>query len=237
MTNDYQLIEIPSDFRFLVDLSYEASSLSAAVQARVESIWQRESQCNPHLFNGRLLSLLAYDAQCLTGVFVDYKYYLAQLREPELADVLGIEPVCVSALTRTESAVLIGKRSPTVVQYPAYYELVPSGGLDADSMKGKDEIDIGALALRELVEEGGIDSRMVVSLHPKALVKDAKDKSLEIFVEIVLADEAAHIACQPASHEHTELRWVDKYSLAAFVQQHKEEWQPLSLLLIDRYFS
>jgi hypothetical protein len=104
-------------------------------------------------------------------------------------------------------------------------------------MKGEEEVDIAALTLRELKEEAGISKEEVSLIKPVLVVVDNRDQNIEICMDIELKSSGNVAAPIPNSHEHTELQWIAEESLSSLIGKQPKSWIPLSLYLIDRYFS
>tara|TARA_B100000378_G_scaffold77888_1_gene60754 strand:+ start:251 stop:997 length:747 start_codon:yes stop_codon:yes gene_type:complete len=121
----------------------------------VRENWEREVAANPHLFNGRLITLnevrLEDGAVMATGQIVPYAYHLwwrRQVPRPPTFHCFAM-PVIVSA----ERAIIAIRMSPTTANAGKVY--CASGSLEpADIVDGR--VDIDANMAREAAEETGI---------------------------------------------------------------------------------
>lgn len=228
---DYQTWPLSPNFLFKKGVSRGKKELSDEVHQAVEDIWQKEQALRQNIFNGQVLSLVHFDRQELIGEFIEYKLYLAYVREPEIRKLLGIQPLSISCITHTKNAVLFGKRSKAVTQYPLCVELVPSGGIDPEALKGE-YLDIRGQALRELTEETGLSETDVEKITPIALVFDPKTGIYEICLDIVIVSGRDKFPLPP-TQEYGSLTWVSKSSLPTFLEKFRKKIVPLSAYLIQ----
>lgn len=230
--SNYQTFILPPHFSFTLRCSGEDLKLSDVTMQRIEKIWRREKQKRQdRLFNGKVLSLIEYDQEGLLAEFIEYKRFLAYVLEPSLRKDLNVKPLSLSCITHTSRALLLGRRSQTVLQYPLWFELAPSGGIDADSSVGE-RIDVVGQAFRELKEETGYSLTEVQQLNPFALVYDSSTGVYEICIEIMMKPETDQQKLAP-TQEYDLLTWVSKDELPSFIQQNEKNIVPLSLHLFQ----
>lgn len=233
MKND-TAISIPLDFKVNIDYAHPRIEISEATKARIEEIWKMELvRTKGKLFNGELLSADNFDGKQLSGHFVEYKHYIAQLRDPSLANELRVKPICVCGYTVAGDYILVGKRADHVTDFQNFFELVPAGGVDPSSIS-KDCIDIIKQLKMELKEETGFDSSMVRSIVPTYLIVCSKTRSYEICSKIEL-DPAAIDLVAERDEEYTELLWIPKSSMPEFVEKHRSRIIPLSLHILELF--
>lgn len=229
--SNYQTIWLPADFSFRLKSSGAKNKLSDATLESVESIWDSEQQRRgKKLFNGKVLSLIECDESGLVAEFVEYKQFLAYLREPSLRKELGIKPLSLSCFTHTSQSVLFGRRSKSVSQYPLWYELPPSGSFDPACVIGE-SIDVLGQALRELTEETGLLAADVQKMHSFALIDDAGTGLTEICVDITIVPDKDQSPL-PSTPEYDTLQWVPRVDLTDFLQSHRII--PFSLYLLHQ---
>lgn len=225
----YEIIEIPKNFSFEVDSSLSKLSLSATALATIDRIWnEEETKRKGHLFNGKILNLVQLEKDRLVGKFIDYKYYIAQLREPSLKSLLKICPISISGITLMGNKILVAQRSASVTQYPEYYEFVPSGGIDLDVMIGG-YIDYRLQFAKELSEETGIESSKILRISPLCLVHDLDDNILEVCAKIHLDLKIDTDLVQ--NQEYQRFFWFSHEELFKFLQEHKNACIPLMHIL------
>lgn len=231
LVKDYQTQFISHDF-FIEVSSPPVLELSDSLQQTIENCWKEEKERQgDQLFNGKLLSLISYDAGHLVGYFVEYKRYIAQLRNPNLAEVLKIKPVCVCGITSSKDHLLIGLRSSTVTQYPSLYDLAPSGGVDPVSLEGN-SINLKKQLEQELMEETGLSNEKVLSIKPFVLFDTFSQPCIEICATIEMRPEALHLT-KPAIEEYTELLWVEKSRLREFMTAYRHQFVPIAYYLLE----
>lgn len=227
----YQTTPISDYFTVVADLSSGDLELSDRVKRLIEDIWERESVIRKgELFNGRLLSFVALENERLLGRFVEYKHYIAQLAEPSLKSILQIEPISISGICIAEGKFLVGKRSEMLTQYPGFYELVPSGGIEPSSvLEGR--VNIAKQYQNELLEETGIEKTLIRQILPFALVHDLRKEAYEICASIKLEGEVLNISYMEGS-EYSQLLWKSKMQLKKFIRENEEKFVPFSLHLV-----
>lgn len=199
----------------------------------VDNIWSLEQKHFPHLFNGQILNVVQVEENKLVGEFIEYKYYFAQLTDPQLASVLNIQTLAISGITMTGDKILVGQRSEDVTTFKNFYELVPSGGIDPNAQV-QERIDLKRQFELELWEESGISTTEIKSIKPLALIYDQQNKTYEIAAEItvnytVLKEDLEH------SQEYQKLQWFTKRELMEFIKKNKN-FVPLSLFLLQKYY-
>lgn len=196
------------------------------VQARVDAIWEEEEQrLGEGLFDGQLLSATAVDASRLVGRFVSYRYFLAQLCDPSLSDVLDIHAVAVTGVTwDCKDRLLVGQRAHKVTQHPDMYELAPSGGIDPSTCSGG-VIDYCSQILQELQEEATVTAAHVIAVKPWQLVYECSRSIWELALEVQLSGEAVPLY-NPA--EYRKLLWIARSDIAAFLKEYHEQVVPLT---------
>jgi len=172
--------------RINLELVNHRVSLSQEDTAVVESVWQEA--VNEGKFNGTILGYLGHTVSSeglitITSYVEEYKYFLAQVRHPELGFL--VQPIGVSAATVDASGTyLIGRRGKHVTQYPNNLEFVPSGGISPNNTGGKD------LHLREIIkefeEETRFASREINSVDTFGLVYNPEHGVYDIEFRILL---------------------------------------------------
>ncbi|MCE5318710.1 MAG: NUDIX domain-containing protein [Parachlamydia sp.] len=231
---DYQTFKLTPQFRIEVAESPRGFTLSDYEKARVEMLWLEEVAAHPSTtFNGQILNFLSLEGERLLGEFVDYKFYLAQLRDPQLQPSLQITPVTISGLTFSGNKVLFGRRSQEVTQYRGLYEAVPSGGIDPHALQGG-QIDLKEQFQRELWEETGISVTEVKGIQPFLLVYDPSTHMYEICAVIEVNYPVVSEERKPTA-EYQEFIWVSKSEMKSFTAKHSAEFVPFSLYLLKAW--
>lgn len=228
------ILQLPSDFKIHIDYAYPERKINEATKLHIEEIWKKELvRTRGKLFNGTLLSAHEFDGRQLNGHFVEYKYYLAQTRDPSLEAELHVQPICVCGHTTANDCILIGKRSGHVTEYQNFYELVPAGGIDTSAVD-KNNVDVIKQLKTELKEEAGIEAPMILGIVPSFLIHYPQTFTYEICAKIELDPSAKNLVAD-RDDEYTELLWIPKNSMKEFVIQHRKEIIPLSLQLLELF--
>lgn len=228
--NNYQTFKITSDFTIYVAPYSRGFTLSDHEKLLIENIWRNEQLTRPTLFNGQILNVVEATPSKIEGEFIDYKYYLAQEKDPRCKELLNIKPLSISGLTTAGDKVLIGLRSTQVTDYPNFFETVPSGGIDPRALKD-DHIDIHKQFQLELWEETKISVTDVKNVILNGLAYDKQLDRFELYATLqvsytILKEEL------DLSAEYKSLRWISKSELPAFVKKNQQQLVPFTLFLL-----
>jgi 8-oxo-dGTP pyrophosphatase MutT (NUDIX family) len=228
---DYQTFNWTAAFRLEVAESPRGFILSDYEKAHIERLWQEELAARPsQLFNGQLLNFVSFEEERMVGEFIDYKFYLAQLRDPLMQPLLQIAPICISGMTLSGEKLLIGRRAHGVSQYPDAFEAVPSGGIDPHAQRDH-QIDLLDQFERELWEETGISVTEIKRIRPFLIAHDLSTQLYEICAQIDVNYTVVSEERSP-TEEYQEFIWVPRMELKAFIQKHESEFVPFSLYLL-----
>lgn len=232
MVNDkYQITKLSPNFAIKVLPEARGFTLSEFDKLHINSLWKKEAEDSAkRLFNGQILNFVRWEGETLIGEFIEYKFYLAQVRDEGLRSLLNIEPIGASGITLTGDKVLFGKRSSYVTTYPEYYELVPSGSVDDGALLG-DKIDLKKQFEVELWEETEISTTEIRTIEPLALIYDRQKKIYELCASITVNYSVVREELH-SSDEYLELRWVARSDLPAFLRKQKQPIVPISLELL-----
>jgi hypothetical protein len=227
---DYQTFKVSHNFCIDV-IPTRGFTLSDHQKDEIETIWRQEqSQSSSPLFNGQLLNLIQLEENKIVGEFIEYKYYLAQLRHPSFKELLCIRPVCISAITCVGDKVLMGERSSNVTQYQNYFEVVPSGGIDEKCLVNE-TIDLPRQFEKELWEETRISMTEIKKNEIFSLIYDFKEDSYELCAEIHLNYSILKEPISP-TEEYQQFQWYLKKELKSFVNSNQTKIVPFSLHIL-----
>jgi len=163
--------------RFVV-LPGSQEALPPSLENVVEGIWQAKRRCRgSHLFNGTLFSVCELSDGTVTGRFVEYRRFVAQVQRPELFLELQVRPLAVTGLLQNADGIFFGLRNSEMAQQPSCWELIPAGGID-DSRLMDGRIEPQEQILAELEEEVGIDRALV---EPPRLVAFCEEPEHHVF--------------------------------------------------------
>lgn len=225
---DFQTLHISSKFAIHLIPSSSYDELSDAKKALIQTIWDQEQKRREgKLHEGAILSAIAYDKESLTGQFVPYKYFMAQLSDPSLKKDLKIVPVSLSGMTLVGDNLIIAKRAWWVAEYPDHYELAPSGGIRPPNAE-QGYVDMKGQLLSELVDEVGIEADCVKSVRFFSLVRDHKSDGIELLAKIMVKP----CGILSSSSEYTQVLTVPLTEVESFVKKHEQEFVPLSLEML-----
>lgn len=228
---NYQTYKITPQFNIKVLLEPRGFLLSDVQKTEIETIWVQEQKNRPKpMYNGKILNFVKFENQEMVGEFIDYKFYLAKLRNPNFLEELKITPICVSGITVAGNKILLGKRTDQVTQYKNFYELVPSGGIDPLAL-AKEQIEIKRQFEQELWQETGISVTEIKKIEPFMILFDPVNNLYEICGEIqvnyAVLKEILHL-----SDEYQSFLWMTKNEFRDFFEKHPNEFVPLSLFLL-----
>lgn len=192
----------------------------------IEQIWNTENEkrkvpyTNANLFNVQDLSWSFEEGFVLNGFFVQYKDFLVQ-RVKQGVD-LQIRPLGVSGVITyydDQSGLdmyLFGKRNDEMTQYPSYFELVPSGGVD-DKFVEADSVLFARNLICEMKEELGWPETNIKKNETIGIVIDKKELMYDILLKMVVHD---HNKIK-ASEEYTEFIYVKSNEIDTFINNNK----------------
>jgi len=226
-----------------------------AVLERVETLWQAQRAEGPAaLWNGLLFSATAVSPARVRGAFVEYRWWVAQRRDPSLRRVLGVRPVGVTGIARSAEGLLFGRRSPRSFLEAGLWELLPSGGLDAGARGEGGAVDAAGQLLRELEEEANLPAACVASVTPRFAVSDPEPRpppaadgpagdlrtgvvelAFALEIDVSSAELRQRFAARPDVHgepEYSELAVVAPAEVAAFVAERPGGVSPVTLALL-----
>jgi hypothetical protein len=197
-------------------------SVSLEIERQVDALWKAKKTASQ--FDGRVFALKEIRPERITGFFVPYRYMAAKQWCPDLP--YQLETLAVSGLVGCDGAVLAGRRSQDVLQYPGYWELLPSGAVDEGSEQAS-QVDYRQQLLRELREESGVPTWPIKSWRPLCLLKEGLVWDLCVRIEL-----EKRVAVPRKTAEYTEIAW---YSAAS---KEGALWVPTSkcLFLISAFF-
>ncbi|MCA1673633.1 MAG: hypothetical protein LC799_16015, partial [Actinobacteria bacterium] len=212
----------PLESDFTLDVVAPQRPPSPEVEARVEAIWKDELRVQgDRLFNGPLLSLLRHTPQRLTVQRSEYRRFLAQLRQPELAASLGVQPLAVTGILTCRDGIVLGRRGNRVAQDPGRWEAAPAGSLDRP--------DPYAQLQDELYEEVGITADQLEACRAVGLIRDLETSVYDIVFDLrtsLTAVEVSAAHATAASDEYVDLAIVPADGLLAYIAEHRTEVAP-----------
>jgi len=214
----------------------EARALSAALEDRIESIWQSEcaSRAEPPV-DAPIFNVTRFSGQQIVGHFVPYRRWIAQLRFPELRDALQVQPGSVCGLSFACGSLLVGRRSEHTTQDPGAWEPVQAGGIGVDARGEHGELSAARQILLELHEELNLSAERVVGIAPFALVVDLETRVHDIAfeLEIDLSLEQVEVEfLDRTSTEVTALRGISRDRIHAWIRSEKDSLAPITASLL-----
>lgn len=213
-----RFLELPERFVVLPEFKRK---ISAALEQAITAIWAKEkAERGSRLFNGQLFSVEEISADSVSGCFVEYRLFLAQMRRPELFSELRVQPLAVTGLLQNPEGLFFGLRSSTLAQQPDRWELVPAGGIDAGRLSQSGDIEPYGQLLAELGEELGLKPSEVESPRLVGFCEEPEQHIFDLVFDLETTLETktivgAHAAIE--NPEHAEIRCVPWKDVEGFI--------------------
>lgn len=172
----------------------------------------------------------------VTGRYVAYSEWVAQMREPELREDLGIRALGVTGVILSGGAIWLGRRSPSTFLLPGLWELCPSGGVDFDARTEAGKVEPARQLGLELEQELGWPAARIESAVPFALVEDLEVCVVDITYRLALqgSDEELHAAVEArANREYDRIEGFPVAGLAGFVAEEGAKISPVSIAMLE----
>lgn len=220
-----------------VRLSAAPPAPSPTALERVSAIWESErAKGGEALFNGNLFSIDEMGATEITGWLAEYRWFLAQRRDPTLRPELRVNPLAVTGILCCTEGVVFGRRAQDVEMDAGLWELVPSGGIDGSFISPSGEIDLQGHLLAELREEIGILPKEIS--RPPTPIAEIEDRTSHV-TDIGLILEASLSAqqitdrfSQLENREYLETKVVPFDELSQYVKGRSDTLATVSRALI-----
>jgi hypothetical protein len=179
----------PLSFRF----SGEDLEAPPEIRARIDELWRQEQTARPSVHDGTLLSVQDVSGGVVSVRRCSYRYFVARERDDAIRRRLDVRALAVSGIlllgASGDRRVLVGRRSPDVTEYPCAWELVPSGGVAWEHVRGSGIDVLGAL-LEELEQEAGIPEDAVAEARCLGLVHDVAQAGYDVCFALDVPDAA-----------------------------------------------
>lgn len=176
-----------------VTVDDDGPPLDSGLEERIEALWDAaQADCGGTMFNGSILTVFEEREDTLKGRFVPYSHVVAQRRDPDLFEVLGLRPLAVSGILAVDEGYVFGLRGADVVIDRGLWELAPSGAVDAGCLSPDGTADIFGQLRREAEEELNVPGASLRGLNAFVLLHNTATHVTEIGI-------AGRIACNESA--------------------------------------
>ena len=219
---EFRFLPLPD--RFLV-LAEPPAKLPVSLENEVEEIWRTEKvKRGAKLFNGTLFSVEQVSGATVSGRFVEYRRFLAQLRRPDFFAELQIRPLAVTGLLQNAEGIFFGHRNSGMAQQANCWELIPAGGIDACTLTERGEVQPAEQILHELKEEVGLDRSVVAQPRLVAFCEEPEHRVFDLVWELETeldssAVKSAHSVLD--NPEHVDVVCVPWNDLETFLEDRQ----------------
>ncbi|WP_374385326.1 UDP-2,4-diacetamido-2,4,6-trideoxy-beta-L-altropyranose hydrolase [Dongia sp.] len=207
------------------------------IEQTATTIWQGESERRGgDLFNGEIVSVTSINGSKISGRRAEYRWLLAQSRDPSVFQWSQVRPLAVTGLLLCREGIVIGLRSRSVYQFPGLWELAPSGSVDLSTYDQSGAINLQKQLMQELREEIGIEESSVTAVRPLAIASDAHSNVFDVCfkVETDLSwSEIQAISASKASDEYDSLSLLSLEDVPEFIAKNKASITPLTMALLQ----
>lgn len=174
------------------------------------------------IFNGKLLVHSGLEIRSdhieLSGTFTEYRFYYTQQRT---RTDFGLRPIAVSGVIACEDHLIFAQRSPHVTDYPNWFELVPSGGIDGNMLREDGTVDYLEQLRQEFAEETTLPAKTIAFIEPLGVVSDKLGSVYDIACKIHLkTDRATVLAALAQSGEYASPTAVPLAEVDAWIAAH-----------------
>jgi 8-oxo-dGTP pyrophosphatase MutT (NUDIX family) len=219
-------------------LGATAPTVAPEVMIRVEEIWQREkAQRGDRLFNGKLFSIHACTPRAIVGRMSEYRYFLAQRRDPALHAALRIRPLAVTGVLVCRDGIVFGRRGSGSEMDGDLWELAPSGSVDDAAVDPEGNVSLAQCLIRELEEETGVcRSKLTAPPEAIALIEDLQSHVVDVALRFEVNCSGADILESFSGLRHREyaaLELVAPVAVPAFRRQHAAQLGAVSAGILD----
>lgn len=216
---------------FLVRTTNQKMEVSKSDLDRIDRIWFQMLESNPasNIFDGKVLCVVQASGNELVCRAVPYRFFYAQRIDPALRQRLNLRAAAVSGITFIGNAVVMGRRSRALTQYPNCFELVPSGSIDGDFVQPDGTINYRQQLAHELAEELKPEHKGSMSIQSLALLYDDAEATIDLCCRIDLPDDTV---IPKSTKEYTELLKLSHEDLKDFVRNHQGEIVPVTTELL-----
>ena len=227
---------LPLSKNFEVVVNCSSVKIPSAQLKQIEDIWSAEKLLKPHLYNDKVFCADSWSERHIGGHFVDYSWFAAQHINERMYDDLRITLCAVSGIVHTTDGVLFGQRSNDVRQGAGFWELAPSGSLDANTCLVHNKLIPRRQVLCELEEETGIPNNAVDKICPIALIHDEDGHVLDIAFRLDVSmnhSEVEKVFSSMTAPEYTSLRAVPYGDIPQFFKEQGDRILPVSKALLE----
>ncbi len=179
--------------KIMLKLVNHKPDINISQKQTIEKIWNRELKNKKKLFDGKIVSYKSHkkkgDHLVIDCFITQYKYFLAQLKNPELR--LNIRPIGVSGIIIDKDKNMLAGIRHNVSEYEDFYEFIPAGSIDPSN--AIDDFILFAKQLtEEFEEETQIKKDKIEKIVPCCLIFDKNhgvyDICSKIYVKGLLCD-------------------------------------------------
>ena len=216
----------------------EPAAPPAEILQRIDAIWDEEQgRRGGSMTNGRIFSLGHRNGPVFAVWETQYKWWIAQRRDPTLFQTLAVRPLAVTGIVRLAEGLAFARRAESNTQDAGLWELPPSGGIDDTCRRPGGIIAADAQIMTELNEELGVSpSAMTAPPCAIAVMEDDADHVVDIVFALQTNLSARELLAKFAeitNREYTALRVIDARDAASILTPEDGGLSPASAALLD----
>lgn len=179
----------------------ELPPLAPALETEIDALWEAaQTRTGGMLFNGGVFSVDAITPNLLSGHLTEFRRIVAQMKQPDLHDVLRVRPLAVCGVVCCRGGVVLGRRPAAAVYQPSMWQLPPAGSVDAGAMLPDGWLDLHGQLFRELHEELGLPRGSITEFRPLCMVEHPGSHVLDLGFLLRTSLDAAAVL---SAHAHT----------------------------------
>lgn len=202
----------------------------------VDEIWNTAQSKNSFLFDGSILSCISDSSNKITSVIDNYRFFFSKRIQPGLLEKIQIMPIAVSGIMECRDGFVFGMRAKFTTQDAGLLELVPSGGLDASTIKSNDRFDFKQQLLTELYEEIGVNQNMVSTITPFCYVIDNDALVLDIGIYMYSdVSQEVILDCFTKAHsfEYESIIFIPRNKILNFITIERKKISSISVAIME----